>query len=59
MNWIRQRNLPAVESIKYNNCPCLEINNLWHALYSIFNLAQDHYVNIDILEEFSDKALEE
>jgi len=23
-----KRNLPAVEAIKYNNCPCLEIHDL-------------------------------
>ena len=28
MNWIKKRNLSAVEAIKYNNHPCLGISNL-------------------------------
>jgi len=59
MNWARKRNLPAVDAIKYNDQLCLEINNLWHALHSMFNLAQDCYVNIDILEEITNEAMEE
>jgi len=59
MNWVKKRNLSVVEAIKYNNCPCLEINNLWHALYSIFNLAQNCHVNIEILDEISDKSPKE
>ena len=59
MSWVRKRNLLAIEAIKCNDCPCLEINDLWHALYSMFNLTQDYHVNINILEEFPNKALEE
>jgi len=59
MNWVRKRNLPAVEAIKYNDQLCLKINNLWHALHSMFNLAQDCYVNINILEEITNEAMEE
>ena len=59
MNWIKKINLLVVEAIKYNNYPCLEINNLWHALHSTFNLAQNHQVNVDILEEIPDKSSKE
>ena len=59
MNWVRKRNLPAVEAIKYNNHLCLEINDLWHALHSTFNIVQDYHVDIKTLEEISNKALEE
>jgi len=59
MNWVSKRNLPVVEAIKYNDWLCLEINDLWHALHSMFNLTQDCHVNIDILEEISDIAMEE
>jgi len=59
MNWVRKRNLPAVKAIKYNNCLYLNINDLWHALYSTFNLVQDCQVNVEILQEIPDKALEE
>ena len=59
MNQIKKRNLPAVKAIKYNNRLCLEINNLWHTLYSTFNLAQDCHVNIKVLNEISDKSPKE
>jgi len=49
----------VVKAIKYNNRPCLKINNLWHVLHSTFNLAQDHNVDFEILEEISNKALKE
>jgi len=45
----------VVEAVKYNNCPCLEIDNLWHALYSTFNLAQNHQIDVDILKKIPDK----
>ena len=57
MNWVRKRNLPAVEAIKYNDQLYLEINNLWHILHSTFNLAQDCYVDINILQDISDIAI--
>ena len=59
MNWVKKRNLPAVKAIKYNNHPCLEINNLWHALHSTFNLAQNCQVVVNILEEIPDKSSED
>ena len=59
MNWVKKRNLPVVKAIKYNNCPCLEINDLWHALHSIFNLTQNHQINVDILKEIPNKSSEE
>ena len=59
INWVRKRNFLTVEAIKYDDCSCLEINDLWHALHSTFNIAQDCYVNIKILEEISNKTLEE
>ena len=39
--------------IKYNNQLYLEINNLWHALYSSFNTAQHHHIEEEILEEIN------
>ena len=51
MNWVNKWKLPAIETIKYNNQPCLEIYDLWHALHSSFNTAQHHIVNKRVLEE--------
>jgi len=44
MNWVNKQKLLAIEAIKYNNCPCLEIKELWQALHSTFNMAQDHHI---------------
>ena len=41
MNWINKHKLLAIEVVKYNSQPCLEINDLWHALHLSFNTAQD------------------
>ena len=59
MNWVKKRNLPAVKAIKYNNHPCLEINNLWNTLHLTFNHAQYCQININILEEIHDKSAKE
>jgi len=53
MNWVNKQKLPAIETIKYNNQLCLEINNLWYALHSSFNMAQHCNINESILEELT------
>jgi len=57
MNWVNKCKLPAIESIKYNNCQCLEIDDLWNALHSTFNTTLHHQVNVDILNEITDKPI--
>jgi len=42
INWVNKCKLPTIESIKYNNCQCLEIDDLWNALHSTFNTALHH-----------------
>jgi len=37
--------------IKFNNQPCLEINDLWYALHSFFNTALHYSTEEDILDE--------
>jgi len=56
MNWVKKQKLPAVKAIKYNNCSCLDINDLWYAFHLTFNMAQDHQVNTDFLDEIPDKC---
>ena len=51
MNWVNKRKLLAIKTIKYNNQPCLEINNLWHALHSFFNTALYYNIKEDILNK--------
>jgi len=55
MNWVNKRKLPAIETIKYNNQQYLDINDLWYAHYSTFNMASNHQVDTDILNEIIDK----
>ena len=57
MNWVNKHKLPTIESIKYNNCQCLEIDDLWKTLHFTFNMALYHQVNIDILNEITDKPI--
>ena len=51
MNWVNKHKLPAIEAIKYNDQQCLNIDDLWNVLYSIFNTALHCQVNIKILDE--------
>ena len=55
MNWINKKKLLAIETIKYNSQQCLDINDLWHALHSTFNMASNHQVDTSTLDEISDK----
>ena len=57
MNWINKQKLLAIEAIKYNNKLCLEINDLWQALHSIFNKAQNWLINKGLLNKILSKHL--
>jgi len=57
MNWVNKHKLPTIESIKYNNRQCLEIDDLWNALYSTFNIALHCQVDVNILNEITDKPI--
>ena len=41
----------AIEVIKYNNQPCLDIKDLWQAPYLSFNIALHHSIDLSILDE--------
>jgi len=43
----------AIEAIKYNDQPCLNIDDLWQALYLSFNTAFYHSVNTSVLDEIT------
>jgi len=53
MNWVNKCKLPTVEVVKYNGYSCLEIEDLWHILHLLFNIAQNHQIDIDVLNEIS------
>lgn len=51
MNWVNKHKLPAIETIKYNNQPRLELDNFWQALHLSFNTVQFHNIDENILNE--------
>ena len=55
MNWVNKCKLPAIKTVKYNGCPCLEIEDLWNALHSSFHMAQNYYIDVCVLDEISGK----
>ena len=55
ISWINKHKLPAIETIKYNDQQCLNIDDLWNTLHSTFNTALYCQVDIDILNEIADK----
>jgi len=57
MNWVKKQKLLAIKAIQYNSQPCLELDNLWQAFYSLFNSAQNHQINLDLLEEIPNKPV--
>ena len=55
MNWVNKQKLPAVKAIKYNDQPCLTIEDLWQVLHLTFNIVLHRRVDISILDEIVDK----
>ena len=55
MTWVIKWKLPAIEVIKYNNQPCLEIKDLWQALHFTFNRVQNWQINVSLLNELLNK----
>jgi len=59
MNWVKKHKLPVVEAIQYEECPCIELEDLWNTLYKSFNFTQEREVNIHFLDEIPDKSTAE
>ena len=55
MNWVNKRKLPVIKAIKYNSHLCIEIEDLWSALHSLFSKAKDCQIDFDILDKISNK----
>ena len=51
MSWVNKCKLPAIEMIKYNSQSCLNLEDLWQALHSSFNIAQFHQIDESVLNE--------
>lgn len=47
--------LLAIEALQYNSQPCIKLEDLWQALHQSFNLAQNHQVNLNVLDKILSK----
>ena len=57
MNQMKKCKLLAIEAFQYDSRLCLELNNLWQALYLSFNLAQNCQINTELLKEILSKLI--
>jgi len=57
MNWVKKHQLPATKAIHFNKWPCIKLKDLWQALHSTFNSAQDQQINLCLLNKISAKSL--
>ena len=53
MNWVNKRKMLAIKAIKYNNQPCLNIDDLWQALHLSFNTTLHHSVDASVPNEIA------
>ena len=57
MNWVKRHKLLAVEAIQYNSCLCNKLEDLWRVLHMFFNSTQNCQIDLQILDELSDKEV--
>ena len=50
MNWVK-KNLPTIESILYEGQSCNTLPDLWHALHSSYNSAENKPINASFLNK--------
>jgi len=55
MKWVNKCKIPAIKAIRYNGRPCVKIEDTWNVLYSSFNMAQNQYIDFDVLNNISNK----
>jgi len=53
MNWVRKKNLPAIEMIQHEDQPCNNLPTLWNALHSSYNSAESRPIDTRFLDEIS------
>jgi len=50
MNWVKKKNLPAIEAIYHEGQPCNNLEALWNALHSSYNSAENRAINTRFLD---------
>ena len=56
MSWVKQRKLPAVETIRFQDQPCNNLSDLWRALYQSYNAAANRSVDLSVLDKVPSQA---
>jgi hypothetical protein len=51
MSWVKQCNLPPMESISFRDEPCNTLDSLWNALHSTYNAVSGHECKMESLDE--------
>jgi hypothetical protein len=52
MSWVKQCNLPPMESISFRDEPCNTLDSLWNALHSTYNAASGQECEMESLNEW-------
>jgi len=50
MNWVKKKNLPAIEAIYHEGQPCNNLEALWNALHSSYNSADNRAISTRFLD---------
>ena len=58
MNQVKKQKLPTIKALHFNGQPCIKLDELWQTLHQSFNLAQNHQININVLNELSSKPIQ-
>jgi len=53
VNWVRKKNLPAIEAIYHKGQPCNNLEALWNALHSSYNSAENRSINTRFLDNIN------
>ncbi|CAA7270009.1 unnamed protein product [Cyclocybe aegerita] len=59
MEWVKQRKLPPCEAIRDGNQPCHDMDDLWDALHSMYNLASGREYDASVLDELPNEPVRE
>ncbi|CAA7267767.1 unnamed protein product [Cyclocybe aegerita] len=59
MEWVKQGKLPPCEAIRDGDQPCHDMDDLWDALHSTYNLASGREYDASVLDELPDEPVHE
>jgi len=59
INWVRKQKLPVIKAIQYKEHSCIELEDLWIAIYNFFHSTQTREIDIHVLDDIPSKPMEE